>query len=343
MRLTRQWRIGKFMSGRLALLGLAVALVTAAGCGGGGSSGGGASTGGGKGDGEYTLGVDYLGLQFPYEVALQNAVEDQASKEGIKLIQLDAKTDPSTELANMESLIAKKPDAILFNGLDVKASGASLKLAEAAGIPVVTFSTVIRGPQKAWSGSYNHQSGAESGKWLLKQADKANGKKLKVLYLQGIPGHPAFVARKAGMLKEIGDRQDEFAFTPKVADFDRAKGLRATEEALAAGEFDAIVAQNDEMALGALQVLEERGLTSKIKLLGGDGDPEALKAVADGKMAGTILQDAEQQGTWAVKLAKKYLDTGKVESVHETPFVLIDTPEGAADILPAVKALYGDN
>lgn len=334
----RRWRVSRLVPVLLACASLALA----AGCGDDSpSAGSGGSSGGG--DKEYTLGVDYLGLQFPYEVALQNAVEHQAAKDGIKLIQLDAKTDPSTELANMESLISKRPDAILFNGLDVKASGASLNLAEAADIPVVTFSTVIKGPQKSWSGSYNHQSGEESGKWLLKQAEKANGKTVRVLYLQGIPGHPAFVARKAGMLSAIGDQVDKFKFTPKVADFDRAKGLRATEEALAAGEFDAVVAQNDEMALGALQVLEERGLVPKVKLLGGDGDPEALQAIADGKMAGTVFQDAEQQGTWAVKLAKKFLDTGKVERVHETLFVLIDTPEAAAKILPEVTALYGEN
>ena len=83
----------------------------------------------------------------------------------------------------------------------------------------------------------------------------------------------------------------------QTANWDRAQALNLTENWLASGRpIDAVIAQNDEMALGAYKAIETAGKQKDIAVIGIDAIPDALKAVADGKLVGTVFQDAKGQG-----------------------------------------------
>jgi len=293
---------------------------------------------------DLVFGVDYLGLQFPYIVALKNAVNSEAEASGVKLVEMDAGGDVATQLADMEQLIVQGVDAILFNGLDKTASIPALDAAAKAGIPVILFNTKIDGPYVSWIGSEHVHAGEMQGEFLLRELDASESGKLRVLYILGIPGMPVSVERAEGMKKALEQRASDIEIVERVADFDREKALRVTEEALTANpNFDVIVAQNDDMILGALRAVDAAGLADKIKLIGIDGVPEALEAVADGSLTATLYQDAGGQGRGAVKAALEFLAGKDVEKSISIPFELIDSPEAAQALLPEAKKLYGSS
>ncbi len=289
---------------------------------------------------EAVLGVDYLGLQHDFIVALKNAVADEAKKHGVRLVELDAKGDSANQLTDVEQLISRRVDVILFNGLDRKASTPALEMAAKANIPVITFNTWIDGPHLTWVGSHNVQSGEIVGQWLSERlAEKGSGN-LKVLYIRGIPGHPAFLERDEGLKKGLGADASRIQFVERVANFDREQALRVTEEALSvAKDYDVVYAQNDSMILGALQALKAFGLAG-VKTIGIDGIPEALEAVASGELTATVFQDAEGQGRGAVQAAVDYLQGKTPPKEVVIPFFLVDRQQ-APELLERVKVLYG--
>jgi ABC-type sugar transport system substrate-binding protein len=285
-------------------------------------------------------GVDYLGLQHDFIVALKNAVNAEASESGLALVETDAKGDPATQIANVEQLITQGVDVILFNGLDQQASVPALEAADAAGIPVVLFNTFIDGPHATWVGSENVQSGEILGEFLLREQEAA-GEPLRVLYIRGIPGHPAYLERDEGLKAALGDQIGNFELVERVANFDREEALRVTEEALTADpDYDIIAAQNDSMILGALQAVKEQGLLDSIKTIGVDGIPEALEAVANGELTATVFQDAEGQGRGAVEAAVSLLGGETLEPEIIIPFFLVEQADAPA-LLERVRELYG--
>jgi ABC-type sugar transport system substrate-binding protein len=285
-------------------------------------------------------GVDYLGLQHDFIVALKNAVDAEAGEQGLALVETDAKGDPATQIANAEQLITQGVDVMLFNGLDQQASVPALEAAEEAGIPVVLFNTFIDGPHATWVGSENVQSGEILGQFLLREQEAA-GRPLRVLYIRGIPGHPAYLERDEGMKAALGDKIGDFELVERVANFDREEALRVTEEALTADPaYDIIAAQNDSMIMGALQAVKEQDLLDSIKTIGVDGIPEALEAVANGELTATVFQDAEGQGRGAVEAAIALLRGETVEPEIVIPFFLVEQADAPA-LLERVKELYG--
>ena len=94
-------------------------------------------------------------------------------------------------------------------------------------------------------------------------------------------------------------------------------------------DLNAILANNDNMAIGALNALEAKGRDDVI-VMGIDAIPDAVKLVEEGKMAATVLQDAEGQGKGAVEIAKNILEGKSQDAVKWIDFVLV-TPDNVAD------------
>ena len=111
-----------------------------------------------------------------------------------------------------------------------------------------------------------------------------------------VPGQVTDIARNDGLknyLATVG-LGDKVAFVEQYADYDRGKGQSVTESILTKDKnYDFIVANNDDMILGALQVVNQFGL--KIPMAGVDGLPEALAAIKRGDLAATVFQDPEGQ------------------------------------------------
>ena len=131
---------------------------------------------------------------------------------------------------------------------------------------------------------------------------------------------------------------DKIEFVEQYADYDRGKGQAVTESMLTKDKnYDFIVANNDDMILGALQAVKQFGL--KIPMAGVDGLPEALAAIKSGELAATVFQDPEGQGgggVWGCYLAVKGVKLPKDLLI---PFTLVDA-DNVDDFVAIADRVY---
>lgn len=159
---------------------------------------------------------------------------------------------------------------------------------------------------------------------------KAVGEKGKVIILQGTPGAASTRDRGDGFKKEIKKYSGIEVVAEQTANFDRAEALDVTTNLIQSNpDVVGIYAENDEMALGAIQSLGSKAGTD-VKIFGFDGTEDGLKAVSDGTMVGTIAQQPKELGKKAVEAAVKAI---KGESVEKTESIEVKTvtKENVAD------------
>lgn len=236
----------------------------------------------------------------PFFVTLKEGAEKKAKELGHELIVLDSQNTPSKELSNVEDLMVKGIDVLLINPTDSDAVTAAVKEANRSKVPVITLDRGANGGKVvSHVASDNVAGGKMAGEYVLKSL---NGKG-KVVELEGIPGTTAARDRGKGFNEAINGKLTVVA--KQAADFDRTKGLTVTENILQAQpEVNAIFAHNDEMALGAIKVLEASG-RKNVMVVGFDATDDAVKAVKDGKMAATVAQKPSEIGAKGVEIADK--------------------------------------
>lgn len=296
-----------------------------------------------KAEKEWVIGVSYQNLAFPYVAAMQKAIQNSAKALGVKIIEADAFNDTNKELANVESMLAQNVDLLLFEAASLDASVASIEAANKAGVPVVQFNGKANGGEYVtFVGSNQIDSGLLLGKWLI-ELQKASGKdKLKGIYLRGVAGQITDTARHDGVVKALADANmtDKFEFTEQYADYDRGKGQSVTESILSQStDYDFIVANNDDMILGAMAALDQFGLLGKMPMCGVDGLPEALDAIKAGNLSATVFQNPEGQAAGGLVAAVWYLEGAKPEKEILIPFQLV-TKDNVDEIAKIANRVY---
>ena len=287
---------------------------------------------------EWVIGVSYQNLAFPYVAAMQKAIQNRAKALGIKLIEADAFNDTNKELANVESILAQKPDMLLFEAASLEASVASIEAANKAGIPVVQFNGKAKGGDYvSFVGSNQIDSGLLLGKWLLDLQKTLGKDTLKGVYLRGVAGQITDIARYDGVIKALTDANmvDKFTFTEQYADYDRGKGQSVTESILSqTKDYDFIIANNDDMILGAMAAVEQAKLLGKMPMCGVDGLPEALSAIKAGNLSATVFQNPEGQAAGGLTAGVWYLEGAKPEKEILIPFQLVtlDNVDAIAEV-----------
>lgn len=292
---------------------------------------------------EWVIGVSYPNLQFPFCAALQKAIQNKAAEMGVKLIEVDAALDTNKELANVENLIAQKVDAILFTGASADASVASIEAANKAGIPVIQYNGKANGGDYvSFVGSEHIESGHLLGQWLLDLRNSLGKDTLKGIYLRGVAGQITDIARYDGVMEKIKDAglTDKFTFVEQYADYDRSKGQSVTESILQQSkDYDFIIANNDDMVLGALAALDEFGLKGKMPAAGVDGLPESLNEIKNGNLSATVFQNPEGQAQGSLMVAVYYLEGGKPAKDIMIPFILV-TKDNVDSVLEIANRIY---
>ncbi|MGH7953847.1 MAG: substrate-binding domain-containing protein, partial [Limisphaerales bacterium] len=195
-------------------------------------------------------------------------------------------------------------------------------LAVQAHKPIVVVNAIVSNLDKA--NAYVGSEDAEAGRIEAQRIMDVLHGKGNVVIIHGPNGHSAEVQRTQGIRQILAKYPGVKVVAEQTANWDRAQALNLMENWLASGKkIDAVIAQNDEMALGALKAIEAAGKQNQIAVIGIDAIPDALKAVADGKMVGTVFQDAKGQGTLAVDLAVKLVQGKKVPHDTYIPFQLV--------------------
>ena len=288
-----------------------------------------------------TIGISYQNLAFPYVAALQKAAENACKALGADCIEADAVNDTNKELSNVETMLSKGIKCLAFEAASLDASVASIDAANKKGVPVVQFNgKASGGDYVTFVGSAQTDSGVKLGQFLEALYKKLGKSKLRGVYLRGVAGQVTDIARNDGLknyLNSVG-LGDKIDFVEQYADYDRGKGQAVTESILTKDKsYDFIVANNDDMILGALQAAKQARL--KIPMAGVDGLPEALAAIKSGDLAATVFQDPEGQGgggVWGCFLAVKGV---KLPKDFLIPFTLV-TPANVGGFVAIADRVY---
>ncbi|GAD88913.1 ribose ABC transporter substrate-binding protein [Vibrio halioticoli NBRC 102217] len=265
-----------------------------------------------------TLAIVVSTLNNPFFVTMKDGAESKAKELGYNLIVLDSQNDPSKELSNVEDLTVRGVKAILINPTDSDAVSNAIRMANRANIPVLTLDRgASRGDVVSHIASDNVAGGEMAGKFIMERV----GEKAKVIQLEGIAGTSAARERGEGFMKAVkSGNMDLLASQP--ADFDRTKGLNVMENLLAANsDVQAVFAQNDEMALGALRAIQASG--KDITIVGFDGTDDGIAAVNRGLLSATIAQQPDMIGSLGVETADKVLKGQTVEKNIPVPLKVI--------------------
>ncbi|MEX2693081.1 sugar ABC transporter substrate-binding protein [Rhizobium mongolense] len=227
-----------------------------------------------------------------FVMARKTAFIDAAKKDAdVEVNFADANNDASKQLDQIDNFIAQKVNAIVVVPVDFQGIVPGVEKANEAGIPVIALGIASAGGKYTFVGSKNIDAGRLQGEYM-----KANlPKDAKILYLQGTPGLSHTQERLKGFEDALG-RPDVTVLANLSANYDRAEGMKVTEDWIQSfPQFDAIVAANDQMALGALQALKGADRLKGVMISGVDGTADALNAITAGEMSQTIFQDAAGQ------------------------------------------------
>jgi inositol transport system substrate-binding protein len=290
-----------------------------------------------------SIGVSYQNLAFPYVAALQKAAQNACKALGADCVEADAVNDTNKELNNVQSMLSKGIKCLAFEAASLDASVASIQAANKKGVPVVQFNGKAGGGDYVtFIGSEQTDSGAKLGQYLAALYKKLGKDKLRGVYLRGVAGQVTDIARNDGMKNYLQSNGlgDKVEFTEQYADYDRGKAQSVTESLLTKDKnYDFIVANNDDMILGALQVVRQFNLIGKVHMSGVDGLPEALADIKKGDLDATVFQDPEGQGGGGVWGCYLVLHDVKLPKQLLIPFSLV-TKDNVDDFVAIADRVY---
>lgn len=312
--------------GRVAAAVLSAALLigTTAACGRGGddNSSAGSTDGstGGSTSGSVTLSLSTL--NNPFFVDVRDGAQKAADDLGLTLNVVDAQNDSTTQTDQIASAVSAGAAGVIINAVDSDAAAAAVAPALSGNLPVVGVDRAVNDADITSLVSSDNVAG---GRQAADALAKAIGEKGRVIVLQGQPGTSASRDRGKGFEEGITAYPDIEVVAKQTANFDRAEALDVATNLLQANpDVVGIFAENDEMALGAIQALGNRAGTD-VRVVGFDGTEDGLAAVEGGTLVATIAQQPHELGKQAVKLMAELLNGGTVDS--EVP-VAVETVTG---------------
>jgi ribose transport system substrate-binding protein len=283
-------------------------------------------TTGGDPDDTITLGFSQATQQSPFYVELGTGVKEAAEADGAELIYVDANGDVTKQNNDIEDLITKNVDVLLINPVDPQGIAPALASAKAAGIPVITVDRSAEGAL-AHVGRDNVAMGKLVGDAVSDALGTAGG---KIIEIQGDAGGTVAMDRSEGFHSAFeGNSAVEIVAGP-YAEYIRANAVTAMQDLLQANpDVKVVYAHNDDMALGALQVLKENG-REDVLVAGVDGLMEAVQAIADGdQYVATSLNDPISLGAVAAETAIKAAKGESVDAEIDAGSALVDKSNAA--------------
>ncbi|MCS3838683.1 inositol transport system substrate-binding protein [Pseudomonas sp. JAI111] len=252
----------------------------------------------------------------------------KAYPEGVKLQFEDARSDVVKQLSQVESFISQKVDAIVVNPVDTAATKKITEAAVKAGIPLVYVNRRpddLKLPKGVVTVASNDLEAGEMQMQYL--ADKMGGKG-DIVILLGDLANNSTTNRTKGVKEVLAKYPNIKIEQEQTGTWLRDKGMTLVNDWLTQGrKFDAVVANNDEMAIGAAMALQQAGVDKGSVLIAGvDGTPDGLNAIKKGSMAVSVFQDAKGQADGSIDTAVRMARNEPVEQAVWVPYRLI-TPQ----------------
>ncbi|MFC3683378.1 ABC transporter substrate-binding protein [Hydrogenophaga luteola] len=237
------------------------------------------------------LGFSQIGAESEWRTANSESIKSSAKEAGIDLKFADAQQKQENQIKAIRSFIAQKVDVIAFSPVVESGWGAVLREAKAAKIPVIlTDRAVNEKDDSLWvtfMGSDFVEEGRKAGRWLVEKMKDQKGE-VNIVELQGTVGSAPAIDRKKGF-EEIIKADPKFKIIrSQTGDFTRAKGKEVMEAFLKAEgkKINVLYAHNDDMAIGAIQAIEEAGMkpAKDIVIISIDAVKGAFEAMIAGKL-----------------------------------------------------------
>lgn len=282
---------------------------------------GGSAADSGSGDSEGgTIAVITVDLANSYWQAEANTAKEAIKKAGYEATVNAHGADPDKQNQLIDAAISQQVKAIVLDPAGAKESVPAVQKATDAGIPVFLVNAEIaeQGIAKSQIISNNAQ-GATVG---AEQWVEAMGGKGKYVELFGNPTDNNAQVRSDGYAAVISAYPELKKVGQETANWDRVQGKEKMEGLIAAHpDITGVIAGNDEMALGAIEALTGAKMIDKVKVLGFDGNADAVEAVRSGTMVATVLQPIVQGTENAVAQAVEFLKSGKTGAPSEKQII----------------------
>ncbi|PXX24336.1 MULTISPECIES: sugar ABC transporter substrate-binding protein [Burkholderia] len=277
------------------------------------------------------IGVTMASFDDTFLTILRNSINDAAKKDGATVQIEDGGNDVGKQLSQVQNMIAQKVDAIIVNAVDTDATPKITKMVTAAKIPLVYVNRKPVDFDKLPAGvAVVASDEKQSGTLQARQVCKLLGGKGDLLVLMGELSNESARARTKDIEDVIATKD---CSGMKIVDkregkWSRTQGQDITMNWLSSGtKFDAIVSNNDEMAIGAINALKAaRKWTPKTVVAGIDATPDGLASMKSGELKVSVYQNAIGQGAQSVAAALKLAKKQPVDRFVNVPFELV-TPE----------------
>ena len=286
------------------------------------------------------IGVSMALFDDNFLTVLRNGIQSQADGAGLKVQIEDAQNDVAKQLDQINNFIASGVDAIIVNPVDTSATQAMSDAAAAANIPLVY---VNRQPinvdtlpdNQAFVASNEVESGTLETIQLCDNWAAEGKTEVNVYVMQGELSNQAAVQRTQDIHDVMGDGRCKVKINiidEQTANWSRDQAQSLMTNWLSTGAaFDGVIANNDEMAIGAIQAMKAAGIDMATVQVGGvDATQDALAAMQAGELDVTVFQNAAAQGGGALDAATKLAKGEAVDQKVYVPFELV-TPANVAD------------
>ncbi|MHC8293393.1 sugar ABC transporter substrate-binding protein [Pseudomonas sp. LB3P58] len=273
------------------------------------------------------IGVSMSQFDDTWLTYLRESMDTKAKSypDGVKLQFEDARSDVVKQLSQVENFISQKVDAIVVNPVDTAATKKITEAAVKAGIPLVYVNRRpddLNLPKGVVTVASND---LEAGQMQMQYlADKMGGKG-DIVILLGDLANNSTTNRTKGVKEVLAKYPNIKIEQEQTGIWSRDKGMTLVNDWLTQGrKFDAVVSNNDEMAIGAAMALQQAGVEKgSILIAGVDGTPDGLNAVKKGSLVVSVFQDAKGQADGSIETAVKMAKNEPVEPAVWVPYRLI--------------------
>lgn len=236
------------------------------------------------------IGFSQATMNHPWRIAMidVNRKYAEANFPDIDLIVTDGNNDAAKQVADVESLLAQGIKVLVISPLTEQALTPIVKEAMAAGIPVLTLDRKVNTEVTCHLGGLNLPLGEGAAKYLIGALPNGGN----IIELQGTAGASATIDRHNGFASALEGNAAFKVVADQNCDYTRDKAVKFMEDMMQRfkpEEIQAIYAHNDEMALGAIQVMEAAGRLNGVKVIGMDGQNTAFQAIKDNKMSACFI------------------------------------------------------
>jgi len=269
---------------RRAFTGAGLAAVGLSGCGAGGSAN------------RPRVAVSFHNMAEPFFVVMRRELLAEAATLGADVTVLDGQANSAKQTADIEAALVRGVDGVILAPTDVNALAPAVNAVLAEGLPILTVDRRIENAARPVPhvGADNVTGGRMMVEWIQEQHPDG----AEILLLTGQPGSSSAIDRTRGVREGLRAAGANYRIlAEQSANWSRDQGLTVTQNiltSLGARKPTALLAENDDMAFGAISALRTAGMTG-VPVLGFDATPEALRLIRAGEMALTVEQSPSRQ------------------------------------------------